>query len=56
MIALLNHVLSAGDAAWSVVMFNKNLRVQTGMEIRRDISPYTLKMVNIPTLNVSVSF
>jgi hypothetical protein len=56
MIALLNHVLSAGDAAWSVVMFNKNLRVQTGMEIRRDISPYTLKMVNIPTLKVSVSF
>jgi hypothetical protein len=56
MVALLNHVLSAADAAWSVSMFNKSLRVQTGMEIRRDISPYTLKMESIPTFHMSVSF
>ena len=56
MIALLNHVLSAADAMWSVTIFNKNLKVQTGIEIRRDLSPYTLKMVSIPTLKVNVSF
>jgi hypothetical protein len=56
MIALLNHILSAADAMWSVSMFNKNLKVQTGMEIRRELSPYTFKMENIPTLNVNISF
>ncbi|MGA2668050.1 MAG: hypothetical protein ABSF32_03930 [Ignavibacteria bacterium] len=56
MIALLNHVLSAADAIWSVSIFNKNLKVQTGMEIRRELSPYTFKMESIPTFNVNISF
>ncbi len=56
MVALLNHLISAADAAWSVSIFNKKLDVQTGMEIRTYLTPYTYQTKPLPTMNIKVSF
>lgn len=56
MVALVNHLLSAADAAWSVTIFNKRLGVQTGMEIKSYITPYTYQVKTLPTMNLKVSF
>lgn len=55
-IVILNHILSAGDAAWSVAMFNKNLTIQTGFRIGTYLSPYTYKVETEPTFNMQVNF
>ena len=39
-IVVLNHILSAADAAWTVSMFNKNVEMETGFEIKRYKSPF----------------
>jgi hypothetical protein len=56
MIAIVNHILSAADAAWSVSIFNKKLEVQTGMEIRSYITPYTYETKSLPTMKVQINF
>lgn len=56
MVALVNHLLSAADAAWSVTIFNRRLDVQTGMEIKSYITPYTYQVKTLPTMNLKVSF
>lgn len=55
-IVVLNHILSAGDAAWSVSMFNQKVNVETGMEIKRYQSPWTGEVGNLPTFNMKVIF
>jgi hypothetical protein len=55
-IVVLNHILSAGDAAWTVSMFNQNIKMETGMEIKRYQSPWTGEVGNLPTFNVKVTF
>ncbi len=55
-VVVLNHILSAADAAWSVDMFNKQVKVETGFEIKRYRSPYTLEIGNMPAFNMRVSF
>ncbi len=55
-VVVLNHILSAADAAWTVSMFNKELKMETGLEIKRYRSPYTLEVGNMPVLNLRVSF
>jgi hypothetical protein len=55
-VVVLNHILSAADAAWSVDMFNKQVKVETGFEIKRYRSPYTLEVGNMPVFNMRVSF
>jgi hypothetical protein len=56
MIIIANHILSAADAAWSVAMFNKNLRIQTGFRIGTYLTPYTYEEKTLPTFNLRVSF
>ncbi|MFI5145411.1 MAG: hypothetical protein ACHQJ4_07420 [Ignavibacteria bacterium] len=55
-IVLLNHILSAGDAAWSVVTFNKKLDIQTGFRIGTYLSPVTYKVETQPVFNMQVNF
>lgn len=55
-VVVLNHILSAADAAWSVSMFNKQVKVETGFEIKRYRSPYTLEAGNLPAFNMRVTF
>lgn len=54
--AILNHFLSAADAAWSVSIYNRNLKVQTGFNIQRYRSPETGEYGNLPCFNLRVNF
>ncbi|RPI12606.1 MAG: hypothetical protein EHM58_19955 [Ignavibacteriae bacterium] len=55
-VAILNHILSAADAAWSVAIYNKSIKMQTGFEIKRYHSPFTGSVGNLPSFKFSVSF
>ncbi len=55
-VVVLNHILSAGDAAWTVAMFNQKVKVETGFEIKRYTSPFTLETGNLPSFNMKVTF
>ncbi|HEY3249624.1 MAG TPA: hypothetical protein VGK25_00770 [Ignavibacteria bacterium] len=54
--AILNHILSAADAAWTISAYNKQVKVETGFRIDQFRSPYTYKMEMMPTFNMKVSF
>jgi len=54
--AILNHILSAADAAWTISTYNKNIKVETGFRMGNFRSPYTHKIEQMPTFNMSVSF
>lgn len=54
-LVILNHILSAADAAWTVSMFNKDLKVKTSMHLENKYSYYGKKHL-IPVANVSVAF
>jgi hypothetical protein len=56
MVVVLNHILSAGDAAWTVSMFNKKLKMETGFEIKRYRSPFTGEVGNLPSFDMKVTF
>lgn len=53
---IINHVLSAADAVWSVTMFNKNLSVKTGMRVQERFGGIFMERYSLPTANVSVQF
>lgn len=53
---ILNHILSAADAAWTISIFNKELLLETGMKIKYYTSPVTGVGGNLPTLNFKVTF
>jgi hypothetical protein len=55
-IVVLNHILSAGDAAWTVSMFNQKVKMETGFEIKRYQSPMTGEIGNLPSFNMKVTF
>ncbi len=55
-VVVANHVLSIADAAWTVAMFNKKIGMQTGFEIRQEISPYTFNIENVPVFKMKVTF
>jgi hypothetical protein len=55
-IVVLNHILSAGDAAWTVSMFNKQLKMETGFEIKRYRSPFTGEVGNLPGFDMKITF
>jgi hypothetical protein len=55
-VAILNHILSAADAAWCVSVFNQNLKIQTGFNIKRYQSPVTGEVGNLPSFNLRVDF
>lgn len=52
---ILNHVLSSADAAWSVSMFNKDLKVKTGIHFENQYS-YDLQKKLVPVANINVTF
>jgi len=54
-LVILNHVLSAADAAWSVSMFNKNIKVKTGVHIENIYSQYGQKKM-IPMADLKITF
>lgn len=54
--AILNHILSAADAAWTVSKYNRGLKLQTGFRFQNQISPYTYQIEQIPTFNVRLNF
>ncbi|MGH2574776.1 MAG: hypothetical protein ACRDFC_03645 [Ignavibacteria bacterium] len=55
-VVILNHILSAADAAWSVSIYNKKLKMETGFRINKYHSPFTNQYANLPSLNLKVSF
>ena len=52
---VLNHLLSAADGAWSVSMFNKDLKVKTGVHLEKEYSELGQKKL-VPVANLNVSF
>lgn len=54
--AIVNHILSAADAAWVISNYNSRIKLQTGFRIQNRMSPYTYEMKQIPTFNLSVTF
>ncbi len=54
--AIVNHILSAADAAWVISTYNSNIKIETGFRIQNRISPYTFEVKQIPTLNIAVNF
>ena len=54
-LVILNHLLSSADAAWSVSMFNKDLKVKTSLKMKEDHTYYGQKKV-IPVAEVKITF
>lgn len=54
--AIVNHILSAADAVWSVSMFNKKMEVKTGMRIEERYGGIFMQKYSMPTANLSVQF
>lgn len=54
--AMVNHILSAADAAWVISTYNSKIKLQTGFRIENRVSPYTYKIEQFPTFNMSVTF
>ncbi len=55
-VIVLNHLLSAADAAWSVTMFNKNINVNTSINIK-NLYNYTHNEYKLtPFANLKVTF
>ena len=55
-VVILNHVVSAADAAWTVTIFNKNLNVNTNMNFRNVYSFAENKYILTPFANLKVTF
>lgn len=53
---IINHVLSAADAVWSVHMFNSNLKVKTGLRVQERFGGIFMERYSLPMANVSVQF
>ncbi len=54
--AIINHILSAADAAWVISTYNSKIKVETGFRLNNIRSPYTYKIIPVPTFNLSVNF
>lgn len=54
-LVIINHLLSAADAAWSVTMYNKDLKVKTGLKMENKYS-YIGEKKLIPVANLNVTF
>ncbi|MCB0726919.1 MAG: hypothetical protein KDD00_05610 [Ignavibacteriae bacterium] len=54
-LVIVNHLLSAADAAWSVSMFNKDLKIKTSVHMENKYS-LTGQRKMIPVANVNVTF
>lgn len=54
--AIVNHILSAADAAWVISTYNSKIKLETGFRMQNRVSPYTYRIQQFPTFNVAVSF
>ncbi|MEO6693671.1 MAG: hypothetical protein ABIY50_12410 [Ignavibacteria bacterium] len=54
-VVLLNHILSAADAAWTVSMFNKSLKVKTGIHMENKYSHFGDRKL-VPVANMNITF
>lgn len=54
--AIVNHILSAADAAWVISSYNNKIKLETGFRMQNRVSPYTYDIKQIPTFNVALSF
>lgn len=54
--AIVNHILSAADAAWVISSYNNKIKLETGFRMQNRVSPYTYEIKQIPTFNVAISF
>jgi hypothetical protein len=54
-LVILNHILSAADGAWSVSMFNKDLKIKTGVHMENKYS-YLGEKKLVPVANLNVTF
>lgn len=55
-VVIVNHILSIADAAWSVSIYNKNLKMQTGIEMKSYLNPTLTGYHAVPTLNLKIDF
>ena len=55
-LVIVNHLLSAADAAWSVSMFNKDLKIKTSVHMEDKYSFETGKRKMQPVANLNVTF
>ena len=55
-IVVINHLISAADAAWSVSVFNKNLNVNTNLNFRNVYSYAQNRYILTPFANIKVTF
>ncbi len=53
---ILNHILSTADAAWTVSVYNKKVKMETGFRIERSRSPFTYRTGNLPAFNLKITF
>lgn len=55
-IVIANHLLSAADAAWTVSMFNSEIKMRTSFELRSIYSSTEGRRVTVPFGNLTVDF
>ena len=55
-VVIVNHILSAADAAWTISLYNKKIKMETGFNIKRYESPFTGQVGNLPSFNLKVIF
>ncbi len=55
-VVIVNHVLSAADAVWSVSVFNKDYKVKTSFNVRYLYSKEQLRYKLVPFTNISINF
>ncbi len=54
-LVIVNHLLSAADAAWSVSMFNKDIRVKSSIRLQPKTG-YNYEKLIVPMANVKITF
>jgi hypothetical protein len=54
-LVIFNHLLSAADAAWSVSMFNKDIRAKSSVRLQTRLS-HDYRKVVVPMANLSFTF
>lgn len=55
-LVIANHLLSAADAAWTVSMFNKEIKMHTSVELRSIYSSKEGRRITVPFGNLTVDF
>ena len=54
-LVIVNHLLSAADAAWSVSMFNKDIRVKSSIRLQPKTG-YNYQRLIVPMANIKITF